>query len=137
MNSANTRSKVIQYSHSLYNKNSQNELNIQAKVAISPDHKLSIGEEVYNTLSEFNNAFLDDQRELLNNKAKQIVRAHVVAIVKLDTQKEILNYILPSLDGILFGKPHFPLLPRIRLNAVFLYSRSRKSLIFLRDANSY
>lgn len=107
MSSLGQRSKIISYSHSLYNKNSQTELSLHTKGSISPDHKLSIGEETYNTLTEFNAAFIDQQREMLSRDAKNIVRAHVVAIVKLDAQKEILNYVLPSLDGILFGKNRF------------------------------
>lgn len=110
MSSAGQRNKIISYSHSLYNKHSQQELSLHTKGSISPDHKLSIGEETYNTLIEFNTAFIDIQRELLSTKARNIVRAHVVAIVKLDTQKEILNYILPSLDGILFGKHRLAIL---------------------------
>ena len=91
MSSAGQRNKIISYSHSLYNKHSQTELSLHKSGSISPDHKLSIGEETYNTLVEFNSAFINEQREMLANNARNIVRAHIVAIVKLDTQKEILN----------------------------------------------
>lgn len=103
MNSSSQRSKLISYSHSLYNKNSQYELSLHTKGGISPDHKLSIGSDVYDTLVEYNGSNIDSQKELLSTDAKRIVRAHIVAIVKLDAHKEILNYMLPSLDSILFG----------------------------------
>ena len=105
MSSASQRNKIITYSHALYNKHSQQELSLHTKGSISPDHKLSIGEDTYNTLIEFNSAFIDAQREMLAKNCRDIIRAHIHAIVKLDAQKEILNYLLPNLDGIMFGKP--------------------------------
>ena len=41
---------------------------------------------------------------MLATNEKQIIEAHINAITKLDNNKPVLAYALPSLDGILFGK---------------------------------
>jgi hypothetical protein len=59
MNSVVQRNKIVSYSHSLYNKQSQQELSMNSKGSIAPEHKLSIGEETFNILVDFNSAFID------------------------------------------------------------------------------
>lgn len=106
MSSQTQKNKVVNFSHALYNKNSQLYMNEHVTGSIRPQHQNVLGTH-YKILMEFNSAGLSEQRDLLNSNAKGVVEAYVHAIVRLDTNKEVLNYLLPSLDGILFGKAFF------------------------------
>lgn len=104
MNTTAQKNKIISFSQALYNKHSNQELSLHATGAINPDHKVSIGDAAYQTLVNFNTATIENQRNFLEKDPAVVVKAHVKAIVKLDLHKEPLNYLLPSLDAILFGK---------------------------------
>lgn len=107
MATAAPKPKIILFSHALYNKASYNELAQHENGSISEKHMLTLTQDYYNILTRFYQAPLDGQRQMLANPAdeKKIVEAHVIAIIKLDSVKEVLTYALPSLDGILFGRP--------------------------------
>jgi len=102
---ASAKPKIILFSHALYNKASYNELSQHETGSLNANHKLTLTEEYYDALSKFYAMSLEDQRKALASPVdeKRIVEAHVIAIVKLDSVKEVLTYALPSLDGILFG----------------------------------
>ena len=102
--SAQTKPKIAHFSHALYNKASYSELNMHEAGSLVPEHKLVIEESNYNTLCSFYKGNIEEQRAMLAKDEKAIVNAHINAIVKLDTNKSVLAYALPSLDGILFGK---------------------------------
>lgn len=98
--------KIVHFSHALYSKASHEELNMHDSGSISQDHKLLIGDRDYATLTSFYQATIEKQREMLTNDEKSIIEAHIHAIIKLDNHKPALAYALPSLDGIIFGKPN-------------------------------
>lgn len=102
MNTGN-KQKIIHLSPSLYNRHSHSELSMHETGSILPEHKLVIGESAYETICKFYQASIDRQRELLETEEKDIIEAHIQAIVKLDSSKAVLAFALPSLDGIIFG----------------------------------
>ena len=101
---AQNKPKMIHFSHALYNKASYSELSMHEMGSLLPEYKLVIEEGNYNTLCTYYKANIDEQRTLLAKDEKGIIEAHVQAIVKLDNNKSVLAYALPSLDGILFGR---------------------------------
>ena len=111
--------KIVHFSHALYNKASYSELNMHETGSLQEAHKLIIEEGNYKTLCAYYTANIDDQRAMLAKDDQAIVEAHVAAIVKLDTNKSVLAYALPSLDGILFG-----INPKLTQNAQRLSSTS-------------
>ena len=103
MSAGSYKPKIIHFSHALYSKGTQEELNMHETGSITADHKILIGDKDYTTLTNYYQASIDRQRELLAQDEKGIVEAHIQAIIKLDSAKPVLAYALPSLDGILFG----------------------------------
>ena len=97
MSAGSFKPKIIHFSHALYSKGTQEELNMHETGSITADHKILIA------LTNYYQSSIDRQRELLAQDEKGIVEAHIQAIIKLDNSKPVLAYALPSLDGILFG----------------------------------
>lgn len=97
------QNRIIIFSPALYNRHTVAEIIMYANGAIKEEHQMKIGEKYFTLLRKFNSCDLKDQRIMLKTDLEHIVRAHVSAIVNLDAHKETLNYMLFSLDGIIFG----------------------------------
>lgn len=94
---------MANFSHALYNKATYTELSMHESRSISNEQKLIVGDDIYNTLTRFYDAPIEEQRKMLDSNPRGVIEAHVVSIIKLDNHPQVIAYALPSLDGILFG----------------------------------
>lgn len=101
----NQRNRIVAYSYAFYNRMSYNEIAKYDEGGLKDEHRKLIGDTHYSNLKKFCAATIEDQRKQLAEKEQEIVEAHLEALFLLDTNPEVLAYILPSLDGILYESP--------------------------------
>ncbi len=98
------KTKLIGFSFAFYNKSNFKEYLINEKGGLEESHKRLLGEDNYKCLLEFNQALIDQQRDMLSQKPKELMKTFMEALFTLESDKNLLSYILPYIDAILFDR---------------------------------
>lgn len=96
--------RLINFYQSFY-KRSPEALETALPSGIDDSHRRALSETAFNTIKEYQEGSIDDQRDLLAKKAKDICFAFVEALTVLEGDKSILYFILLNIDAILFDVP--------------------------------
>lgn len=102
MSEASKPKHIYMLSMSIYN--ISNSITYCNPKYLSIETKSLIGSDNYECLSSFVESSFDKQKELVNKSGDNLIKSLINAILLLKTDnKNLLSFLLPTLDGMLVG----------------------------------
>ena len=98
------KTKLLEFSHAIYSNNQLNDLSSNNGGGLQDLNERVLGATIAKTIKIFHENSIDSQREMLEKNPKNIIHCFLEAAFVLESEKNVLLYILPYIDAIIVCK---------------------------------
>jgi hypothetical protein len=95
------KTKLLEFSHAIYSNSQLNDLGSNNAGGLQDLNERVLGATTAKTIKIFHENSIDAQREMLDKSPKNIIQSFIEAAFVLESEKNVLLYVLPYIDAII------------------------------------
>ena len=98
------KTKLLEFSHAIYSNSQLSDLSSSNSGGLQDLNERILGATVAKTIKIFHENSIDTQRDMLDKNPKNIIQCFIEAAFVLESEKNVLLYILPYIDAFIVCK---------------------------------